>query len=105
MARRINSYLIDPKGNLYKCWEHIGNKDLVIKNLVNEKLGSNVIHTRYLTGADPFENEYCKTCNLLPICSGGCPNHIVKNHFENTNYDECSYYKALLSDKSTELIN
>lgn len=94
MARCVNSFLIDPFGRIYKCWEHIGKEKFVIGNINNKGNGlKSGILTRYLTSADPFENLTCQNCNLLPICSGGCPNHLVSNLYAKSNYDTCTFFK------------
>jgi len=117
MARQINSYLIDPEGNLYKCWEHIGKDEFIVGNLLDGEKANNDMLTRYLTGADPLSNPMCTECNLLPICDGGCPHQLVQNLYTNSNYDTCSTFKdhieqflelhynhKLEIEKTTELI-
>jgi len=28
---------------------------------------------------NPLENNECRECNVLPLCMGGCPDHIIQN--------------------------
>ena len=71
-ADSISSFVIDPKGNMYKCWNDVGNVSKKVGNVVEKYDYFNVLHTEYLLWS-PFEFEECKECNILPICMGGCP--------------------------------
>lgn len=72
MAQRVSAFLIDPEGNLYRCFNHVGDPDRVMGNIRDTIDYSHTNFTR-LFDFDPFEDESCKTCNILPICMGGCP--------------------------------
>ncbi|UYP01303.1 SPASM domain-containing protein [Oceanotoga sp. DSM 15011] len=76
-AVRINSYVIDPLGDLYKCWNHIGRKEFCVGNIGN-KINFNSLHIRYLNYT-PFERKECKECNVLPLCMGGCPDKYLRD--------------------------
>lgn len=66
-----NSFVIDPNGNLYKCWDEIGRKKGCIGNVTDGiELNNTVI---YYGAYNPVEDNQCRKCNLLPICMGGCP--------------------------------
>lgn len=66
-----NSFVIDPNGNLYKCWDEIGRKKGCIGNVKDGiELNNTVI---YYGAYNPVEDNQCRKCNLLPICMGGCP--------------------------------
>jgi uncharacterized protein len=72
MAQVINSFLIDPDGDIYKCFNHVGEKEKKMGNIANEidYRDPNFLHLfRFL----PFEDETCNSCDFLPICMGGCP--------------------------------
>lgn len=65
-----NMYVIDPLGNLYKCWNTIGRQEERIG-----KLGENLVITNNLLkwmNYNPFNNE-CNECIVQPLCMGGCP--------------------------------
>lgn len=79
-------YVIDPKGNLYKCWSDIGRKERRIGTLgqwTSEKYifdkKSDITHTQVqkmmseYTMYDPTEDSHCMECKILPLCMGGCP--------------------------------
>jgi len=71
-ARHINSFVIGPSGELYKCWNDIGIKEKSVGNIENYSL-SNSLMVKYLMEADPLSSNECKECFYFPICNGGCP--------------------------------
>lgn len=72
MAQGVNSFLIDPEGHLYRCYNHVGDHDKSM-GTIGEQI--NYMHPRFMDFFDftPFENENCIECKFLPICMGGCP--------------------------------
>ena len=73
-ADSISSFVIDPLGNMYKCWNDVGNISRKVGNITDENNGleANPLHIRYMLWS-PFDYDECKNCNILPICMGGCP--------------------------------
>lgn len=76
-AVSLNSYVIDPKGDLYKCWDEIGRYESSVGNVLtgvesNSRLADWLLHN------PGMENEECRECDVLPICYGGCAYHIMK---------------------------
>lgn len=66
------SYVIDPKGDVYKCWELV-----IQKQHVTGKIGENgtlKFTAQYYDtlSRNPSNIEDCKNCKFLPACSGGC---------------------------------
>lgn len=67
-----NAFVIRPTGVIDKCWDcdtmHVGD--------VHEGIGQNKEYennlAKWLT-RNPFEDDECKKCRVLPICMGGCP--------------------------------
>ncbi len=72
-ADQINSFLIDPQGNMYKCWNDIGTRETV-GNIINMK-SSKLQKMRQVSWIDysPFDYQDCVECKYLPLCMGGCP--------------------------------
>lgn len=70
-AAQLNAYIIDPKGDIYKCWDEIGEKENCIGSIFTGYNGSQNL-TKWLN-FNPFVIPKCKACKLLPICVGGCP--------------------------------
>lgn len=71
-----NSFVIDPEGFLYPCWDFIGIKDKSIGN-INEPLAITEEYSKWLLLDIPKE---CKLCKLLPLCKGGCPSARLDNY-------------------------
>lgn len=67
-----NSVVIDPRGNLYKCFKDT-KKNISFGNVSqSEYQYSNNKYQNLLY--NPFNNKRCIECNVFPICFGGCPN-------------------------------
>lgn len=73
-AVSLNSYVIDPLGDLYKCWNTIGYKDEII-GTVSTGITNKHLFTKWMA-YEQIEDE-CETCSVAPLCSGGCPYHFV----------------------------
>jgi uncharacterized protein len=72
MAQVVNSFLVDPDGDIYRCFNHVGDKSMIMGNIAEEINYQNPNFTR-LFNFHPFQDETCGVCNYLPICMGGCP--------------------------------
>jgi uncharacterized protein len=85
--RNYNNWVIDAKGDVYKCWEIIGNKNYKVGELMEDglKITNQVVLNRYLFGANHLEDPKCRSCFSLPICGGGCPHKRIENEFNNKN--------------------
>ncbi|MTI47648.1 radical SAM/SPASM domain-containing protein [Sporosalibacterium faouarense] len=68
-AQSKDSYVVDPKGLVYKCWEEIGKEEYAIGTIdnVNDNAERN---QKYINEYWPKE---CNDCFSLPMCHGGCP--------------------------------
>ena len=72
-ADYVTGFVVDNNGNIYRCWNHVGNTSKSHGNVNNfdyKKLGENYFSWIEWT---PMRNEKCRDCNILPICMGGCP--------------------------------
>lgn len=88
-----HSFVIGPKGELYKCWDDIGKKEYATGDI---RTGWNE-NNRYnqFKKSMPFSDVECINCDCLPICFGNCPRQFIKQK-------ECSKYKYIL-DKTVIL--
>ncbi len=106
MARHINSYLIGPTGEIYKCWHNLGNSEFSLGNInkdeptIDERLLS-----RFVIGTDPYLHQECQQCSILPICWGGCPMERYENRYNNFNHNTCNKYKDNITAFLTKHIN
>lgn len=84
-------FVIDPIGDMYKCWDDIGNKKLKIGS-INSDESINLPELVNWLGYTCFDEE-CNNCKFLPICMGGCPNKAMKNGTK-----DCHYLKFCCED-------
>lgn len=97
----LQSLVVDHEGNLYKCWNQIGDVETAIGNLLDDDFDlTNYKHGMWL-GRNPFCNEECRKCKLLPICMGGCPYNNVALKKEN----ECDLIKYNIKEVMLEYYN
>lgn len=67
-----NSFLIDPEGEMYRCFNYVGDKTKSMGNITQEV---DYHHPEFVRiyDFDPFEVDACRECSILPICLGACP--------------------------------
>lgn len=87
-ASCMNSYVIGPSGEIYKCWVDVGKKEKIVSNIFDGKL-SNYIMSSYTVGSDMFSDDKCRTCVFMPICDGGCIVRRYNQKHNNVPYDPC----------------
>jgi len=93
MAQTLNSFIVDPAGNLYRCLGYIGDPEKSMGNIAEEIDYGHPNFTR-LFDLDPFDNDSCRECNVLPLCMGGCPSRRADRNMEND--DLCGTWKHQL---------
>lgn len=94
-----NCMLIGSKGEIYKCYEDLGNKDLVVGNINDPAVWSNYeLISKYATGIDHYNDPVCRKCAYLPICRGGCPIRRLENVYMNKHNDCCTPFKGRIHD-------
>lgn len=89
-AVKLNTYIIGPDGEFYKCWNDVGFKNKIIGYINRDKLENQDLLLRYLMDGTMFDDPKCKDCFFFPICGGGCPQYRLKNKFEGGHYNLCS---------------
>ena len=72
-AVRKNELVVGSEGELYKCWDSVGNTFEVIGTIfdyanLNGRLRKWLVY-------DPFSDNECRSCIALPVCMGGCAHH------------------------------
>lgn len=104
MIHKLNSYIIGPEGEFYKCWNDVGDATKIIGYIDKDELINKPLLYRYMNETSPFDNDECKDCLLFPVCSGGCGLYRYKNLFEKGKFNICSEYKDT-KNLETALIN
>jgi uncharacterized protein len=69
-AVRAHDLVVGSDGELYKCWDSVGNPTEVVGHLSDYANVNTRIH-KWLD-YNPFSNEECLNCKALPVCMGGC---------------------------------
>jgi uncharacterized protein len=72
-AVRANELVVGSKGELYKCWDSVGNKLDVVGDIRDYK-NPNGRMQKWLK-YEPFADGECRECIALPVCMGGCAHH------------------------------
>ena len=91
-VRGQRSYIIGPEGELYSCWNNVGNPDKIY-GFVDGKLTNEHELLKFKVTADALENAECQKCLLYPVCSGGCPYERIKRYENGENPNDCPLIK------------
>ncbi len=67
-----SAYVIEPNGNVQNCWETVGNKDKRTGILNSDGISFCNNYVKWVGWGEPFSTK-CLSCNILPLCMGGCP--------------------------------
>jgi len=89
-ANRLCSYIVGPKGEVYKCWNDVGNPQKVVGNVHENSVTNRTLLCKYIVGSQWYQNEACKKCFFLPICGGACSWYVLRNKYENGHYETCT---------------
>lgn len=71
-AQLLNTYVIDPSGDMFKCWEDIGKTERSVGNVLTGQKDKCNINYEFIMASTAFENELCKDCLFMYSCMGGC---------------------------------
>ena len=102
MADSRGGLVIDPKGNISKCWCDIGYSEYEIGN-IKEGIKNYDRLIKYCN-YDVFSDEKCQGCNVIPLCLGGCPKRRVENNNSNCFSTKKQLYNSII-DKVKEYDN
>ena len=94
MLQRANAFIIGPEGELYKCWEDVGNPEKVVGSIMDNDLRNYTLLMRYMQECRPIREE-CRECMVFPVCDGGCGRQQYRNKFEGGEFQLCSPLKNL----------
>ncbi|WP_291860451.1 radical SAM protein [Marinilabilia sp.] len=99
LVRNPNNMIIGWRGEIYKCFEDLGETSLVVGNIHDDPVFSNhELQAKYSVGIDHYQEEECQSCSYLPICHGGCPKRRMENKYEGKNNDCCTPFKGRIED-------
>ena len=88
-ANRVNSYIIGPEGEIYKCWNDVSNPNMVVGNINRREITNPQLYYRYHSSCSCFHDPNCKKCFYLPICNGKCSWYQLKNKYNGGQFNLC----------------
>ena len=91
-VRGQRSYIIGPEGELYSCWNNVGNPNKIYGYVDGEVIDELEL-LKFKVTADALENLECQKCILYPVCSGGCPYERIKRYEHGDNPNDCPLIK------------
>jgi uncharacterized protein len=93
MVQQMNSFVVGPEGELYKCWHHLGESEKSVGSIFGSQTITNYpLLSNIMIADDALLDNKCKSCILFPSCSGGCMDE------ENISKDYCIPAKSMLED-------
>ncbi|MEZ5379594.1 MAG: SPASM domain-containing protein [Acidimicrobiales bacterium] len=98
-AVRRNSMVIGSAGELYKCWDSVGDPAEVTGH-IDDHANTNSKIRRWLD-YDPFADAECRECIALPVCMGGCAHHAFD---EALRPDRCGTFRETNREQVLDLI-
>lgn len=96
-ARNPNAVVIGPSGELYKCWNDVGNLNRSYGNVDGKMTNEDILY-EYLIKADHLNDTKCNACTFFPVCDGGCPYQRIQNEKNGRPQDTCSLFKEYAND-------
>ncbi|GAB6190216.1 radical SAM/SPASM domain Clo7bot peptide maturase [Marinitoga arctica] len=67
------NFTISPLGDIYKCWEHVGDSKHKLGKLNDNGEIENIQYTFFdWMARNPTKILECRECIYLPVCGGGC---------------------------------
>jgi uncharacterized protein len=93
-AVRRNELVVGSRGELYKCWESVGDPKEVIGH-IGEYADADSRMGKWMS-YDPFTDADCTSCIALPTCMGGCAQHA----FDQAQHENrCSTFRYTFHDQ------
>ena len=87
IANEHYSYVINPDGSLTTCSQHVCDEQYVSGHVTDAIQPSLKSMDDAFNTFDPFTNEECSQCEVLPICVGGCKANNITNTKDGGGYE------------------
>lgn len=85
-----DSLAFSPVGNVHKCIEGIGTKNLIIGQIKNDVIQFDKPQLAFIKAHNIFSNVKCTNCSIFPHCMGGC---LMGQLFEKTDNKKAICFK------------
>lgn len=87
------SYVLDPLGKIYPCWETIGENEFQIGEYSTEQINWNEEKKQKWQRQNISSSDKCKHCKYALFCGGGCIAHATSN-----GNAHCSYFYTIFKN-------
>lgn len=94
------SLILDPRGDIYSCFEFVGCSDEVIGGFYPE-FKMDTINNHRLTERKIYNIQNCHTCKYSLLCGGGCA-AFSKNKYGNVMRSFCNQFPTLFHRNAIE---
>lgn len=100
-----NNLTIEPSGEVYKCWEHVGELEHKIGRIAPGGSLENVSYKffKWIT-RNPLNIAECRECVYLPACGGGC-GAVSYNREKKYEASGCFKIKGTIEEEVKNYIN
>lgn len=105
-AANKNQYIVDYRGDVYKCWYGIGNVNFSIGNCKTsdtEFILGNKINSLWKHRSVQTIKE-CNICKYRYLCGGGCLSHVFDGTEESIMQPHCVDFENLIKTQIEELL-
>lgn len=91
-------FIIDCKGNIYKCWHGIGNDNFSVGNFRSGSIEYNKNEIDLWYNRSALKLERCRDCKYRFICGTGCPaaKHLANDQLE-IDKPSCVDYSSIIN--------
>lgn len=80
IADRTNGFVVAPNGLLFKCWHEVTmNPEKSVGSLLDAQQGFQASNENKWLAWDPLAKSGCRSCEVMPLCHGGCPLEAMKH--------------------------
>jgi len=92
-ADRLNGYVVAPNGLLFKCWHEVTmSPERSIGSLLDgQQPFQKATEDRWLNWDALGSKTGCRSCEVMPLCHGGCPLEAMKH--PERDRGACEHYK------------
>ncbi|MEQ8763733.1 MAG: SPASM domain-containing protein [Planctomycetota bacterium] len=92
IADRINGFVVAPNGSLFKCWHEVTmSPQSAIGSLLDGQQEFQKANEDRFLRWDAFEKTGCRSCDVAPLCHGGCPIEAMNHPEKDTG--ACEHFK------------
>ena len=89
-AAQAGGYVLDPLGNIYPCWEVIGNKEYCKGRYNFDGITWNDSVLTQWNHTDISQKNPCRHCKYALMCGGGCPYYHMLG-----NSRQCAFFQKM----------